>query len=249
MHQATELLISTLKKAHAAQAAILVHASGKSDGLFPRRTAESQAVMDQCLRDGLLELERTESKGKTLLEWVRLTPRGWQFLQQATSPREIIQELLARLDVQEAGMAQWVAQIKDQVLHLANRLESYLLKQEEEWRGLKAQCLAALAKIQTTNASSVLTSHAFLPWQLDVLTLAEQHAQIGRPVCLLQDLFTTLQKAHADLTITSFHTGLLEMRDRGCIELLTTTQDISAMAEPEYLLLDGQHLHDALKRV
>src|SRR5947209_8067202 len=71
--------------------------AGKLDGLFPGRTAASADAARLALGRGLLERSRLEIKGKTEIEWVRLTPRGVEFLHQHQSPLHALHELLAAL--------------------------------------------------------------------------------------------------------------------------------------------------------
>ena len=45
------------------------------------------------MRDGLLEIVRTEESGKLTTEWVRLTPAGVSFLHAHESPRAVLEAL------------------------------------------------------------------------------------------------------------------------------------------------------------
>src|SRR5438309_354876 len=67
--------------------------SGKLPGLFPGRGGPSAEAATRALHEGLLEVVRTEAKGKTSTEWVRLTPRGVDFLHDHESPARVLEEL------------------------------------------------------------------------------------------------------------------------------------------------------------
>ena len=64
---------SNLKQCLADPAEQRLFKSGKLDGLFASRTGTNAEAASRALADGLLEVVRTETKGKTTTEWVRLT--------------------------------------------------------------------------------------------------------------------------------------------------------------------------------
>src|SRR4051794_2641197 len=47
---------------------------GKLAGLFPSRAGACGAAATMAVRDGLVEITRTEPRGKLIVEWVRATP-------------------------------------------------------------------------------------------------------------------------------------------------------------------------------
>ena len=71
--------------------------SGKLVGLFPGRSGVNADAAARGLRDGLLEIVRNETKGKTVIEWVKLTPRGVNFVHDQESPVQVLHELRAEL--------------------------------------------------------------------------------------------------------------------------------------------------------
>ncbi len=89
----TELLLDALKRALVEPGEHRLHKSGKLDGLFPSRTGSSAEAADRALREGLLEVVRTEVRGKSAFEWVRLAPRGVDFLHEHESPVRALREL------------------------------------------------------------------------------------------------------------------------------------------------------------
>ena len=70
-----------------------LYKSGKLEGLFPGRAGANGDAAALALRDSLLEVVRTETKGKTTIEWVRLTPQGVEFLHEHQSPIRALNEL------------------------------------------------------------------------------------------------------------------------------------------------------------
>src|SRR4051794_35335439 len=76
----TQTLIDALKEALAEPGEQRLFRTGKLEGLFAGRTGTNAEAAERALREGLLEVVRTETKGKTATEWVRLTPRAMEFL-------------------------------------------------------------------------------------------------------------------------------------------------------------------------
>src|SRR5438552_16959713 len=89
----TEILLDALKLALAEPGEQRLFKSGKFAGLFAGRVGVNAEAAAQALRDGLLEVVRTESKGKTTTEWVRITPRAVEFLHQQESPVQALRGL------------------------------------------------------------------------------------------------------------------------------------------------------------
>src|SRR5437868_2041740 len=89
----SETLIEALKQALAEPAEQRLYRSGKLPGLFPSRSGASAEAASRALQEGLLEVARTEYKGKTIIEWVRITPRGVDFVHDHESPVRVLEEL------------------------------------------------------------------------------------------------------------------------------------------------------------
>src|SRR5204862_2154452 len=103
MDKLTQLLIDSLKQAMARPGEQRLFRSGKLDGVFASRVGLSAEAAAQALRDGLLEQTRAETKGKTVVEWVRVTPRGVEFLHAHESPVRAMDELRAVLQANQEG--------------------------------------------------------------------------------------------------------------------------------------------------
>src|SRR5579885_435987 len=103
----TETLLDALKLALADGGEHRLYRSGKLDGLFPGRTGTNGEAAAFALREGLLEPVRTETKGRTVIEWVRLTPRGVDYLHERESPLRALEELREALRTAEAGVPAW----------------------------------------------------------------------------------------------------------------------------------------------
>src|SRR5262249_23202238 len=99
----TETLLDALKQALAVPGEHRLYRSGKLGGLFPGRAGVNGEAAAFALREGLLGPVRTETKGRTTIEWVRLTPRGVDYLHEHESPLRALEELRHALKTAEAG--------------------------------------------------------------------------------------------------------------------------------------------------
>jgi len=99
MDKVKEALVQALKQSLAEAGEQPLFKSGKLDGLFTSRSGVNAEAAARAVRDGLLEITRTESRGKSTIEWVRLTPRGMEFLHDHESPVQALKDLQAILQV------------------------------------------------------------------------------------------------------------------------------------------------------
>src|SRR5215470_6081750 len=118
----TEALLEALRRALTTPGEQRLYRSGKLDGLFPGRASVNAEAAARALREGLLEVVRTETRGKTVVEWVRLTPRGVEFLHEHESPVRALQDLQAVLQATREGVPLWLAEMRHELHALASRL-------------------------------------------------------------------------------------------------------------------------------
>src|SRR5207253_1949205 len=76
MDKAQEILIEALRQGTTTAGEQRLYRSGKLPGLFGGRSSVHAEAAAQGVRDDLIEIVRTETKGKTVVEWVRVTPKG-----------------------------------------------------------------------------------------------------------------------------------------------------------------------------
>ncbi|HMP03693.1 MAG TPA: hypothetical protein PKD86_15855 [Gemmatales bacterium] len=240
----TELLVQALKSTLGQTEALPLFRHGKTGGLFAKG-ADEEAAAQHALAHGLLVAVRSEARGKTAVDWVEITPRGVQFLQQHESPKEVLAELLAALDAQSAGMPRWAADLKAQLQALSHRLATYLEQQEQAFERLRRRAEEALRRVAPPPAHS----QPLAAWQLDVLDHLDRCQATGvQRECGLAQLFGELRQAHPHLNVTELHEGLLQLRDRAAVRLVPFAGPISDLAEPEFALLDGNQIYHAAER-
>jgi hypothetical protein len=108
----TDLLVETLAVALAQPGEHRLFRSGKLAGLFPNRGAAAVEAAGRALREDLLERVRVETRGKTEIEWVRLTPRGVEFLHRHESPVQALHDLRAILRANQDAVPVWLAGLR-----------------------------------------------------------------------------------------------------------------------------------------
>jgi hypothetical protein len=208
--------------------------------LFTGRGGTSGAAAAQALRDGPVEVVRTETRGKTAIEWVRPTPRGVAFLHDRESPVRVLQELVRVLRANQAGVPGWLAEFRQQLDSLAERL----VEETRRWAG-RLEALAGRVEeaLRRVNAAGPQLSDgmaANVPWGLDALTyLFRRQAGGAAGDCPLPELFKAVSEQHPALAVKEFHDGLRRLHDRGALRLVAFERPAGELPEPEYALVDG----------
>ena len=108
MTRVQDIVIEALQQALASAEEQRLYKGGKLDGLFAGRGGVNGDAAALALRESLLEVVRTETKGKTTIDWVRLTPRGTEYLHEQQSPVKALHELRATLRLMmQVSLAQY----------------------------------------------------------------------------------------------------------------------------------------------
>lgn len=238
----TEALVDALKQALAESGDQRLYRSGKLSGLFPGRGSVNGEAATRAIKDGLLEVVRTEARGKTECEWVRITPRGVEFLHESQSPLRVLEELRDTLHMTREGVPVWVAELQqglraigsklaDDVQRLNQRLEALHLRVEEALRRVD------LHNVQATNGDGAIA------WARDALAYLDVRRNAGKlDNCTLPELFAALRPQHSGLSIPAFLDGLRRLYDRRALQLLPFQGALQDVPEPEYAFLDGATL-------
>jgi len=233
-------LIDALKQALAEPGEQRLYRSGKLPGLFAARTAANAEAAGRALRDGLLEVVRTEVKGKLTVEWVRLTPAGVSFLHAHESPRAVLEELHGALQTTRAGVPVWLDGMQQEVQSLSGRLADEMQKLLHRLDALSQRVEEALRRAEGGAPALANGVAAAVPWAADVLGyLDRRHASGSAGGCPLPELFAALHQRHPGLSLTEFHDGLRRLSDYKAVALAPFAGPPEQLAEPEYALLDG----------
>src|SRR5205807_9630456 len=117
----SEVLLEALRQGAATAGEQRLYRSGKLPGLFAGRTSLHAEIASQAVRDGLLEMVRTEIKGKTTTEWVKVTQQGIAFLLEHESPLHAMEELKAVLQSHQDRLPSWLAGMQQSLETLTQR--------------------------------------------------------------------------------------------------------------------------------
>src|SRR5207253_10976899 len=149
MDKPTEVLIDALKQCLADPAEQRLFKSGKLDGLFASRSGANGEAAGRALADGLLEVVRTETKGKTTTEWVRLTPRAMEFLHAHESPVQALKDLQVILQVNRERVPLWLMEMQRELQSLSSRLAEEAQKWTHRLETLSSQVEQALRRTES----------------------------------------------------------------------------------------------------
>lgn len=214
--------------------------SGKLDGLFPSKTGPVGEAATEAVRGGLLESTRTEVKGKVAIEWVRLTPRGVDFLYEHDSPRSVLTELRHLLHDTKAGIPGWLDGLRDELAQLATRFGEEMQRYLQRLDALTQRVEEALRRVDALGPTLPDQMQMLVPWGLDALTYLDRRKADGAAHhCSLPELFEALHERHPDLTIRPFHDGLRRLADNRAVRLIAFSGPTDQLPRPEYALLDG----------
>jgi len=239
----TETLLDALKSALAAPSEERLFRAGKLTGLFPGRVGVNAEAAAKALRDGLLEISRTETKGKAVIEWAKLTPRGVEFLHQHESPVCALHELRDVLHATRSGLPAWVAEMRQTLAAQSERITQDSRKFEAKLDALSLRVEEALRRLETQGPSLPPTVTETAPWAADALAYLDHRRVSGaNGHCPLPELFAALAAQHPGLSVGTFHDGLRRLQRERVLRLTPFEGSPSNLPQPEYAILDGATL-------
>jgi hypothetical protein len=239
MDRVTALLVDALKQALAQPAGRRLYKAGKLDGLFPGRGGASGDAAARALCEGLLEFVRTETRGKTVIDWVRLTPAGVEFLHQHESVVRALDELRTTLRLNQQALPSWLAELRCSLRSLDERLAADVDRWHDRLEGLSRRVEDTLRRIEQATPplpADVLEAH---PWAIDAVNYLDRRKGSGVPDdCPLPELFAALRRENSQLSIAGFHEGLKRLHQRHALRL-RPANGLQEMPQPEFALLEG----------
>jgi len=239
MEKLTTALIDALKNALVPPGEHRLFRSGKLPGIFAGRAGLNADAAAQALREGLLEITRTEVKGKTTTEWVRATPRGVEFIHEHESPVQALHDLQAVLQMTQDGFPVWMGELRRELQAVGNRLTEEAQKISNHVEALSRRVDEALAHAEAVGPRVAVDVAGVVPWGPQALAYLDKRKTAGVVNhCALPELFAALREQQPELTLAEYHAGLRRLHDRGLLRLLQY-EGREALPEPEYALLDG----------
>jgi hypothetical protein len=234
-----ETLLEALRQALSESGVHRLYRSGKLDGLFATRTGITAEAATKAVKDGLIEVVRSELKGKIETEWVRLTARGIEFLQEHDSPRRVLEELRDVLRTSREGMPVWLLQMQQELRAAGDRLATDVQALNRRLDELSERVESAL---QRADLGRIPLSNGELtvPWAREALAYLEKRRDGGvNGPCTLPELFEALRPGYSGLSLRAYLDGLRRLHDLRALQLLPFTESPEKIPEPEYALADG----------
>ena len=234
-----ELLVETLSQALAVPGEHRLYRAGKLDGLFPGRAAACVEAAEFAQNEGLLERVRVETRGKTEIEWVRIAPKGVEFLHAHESPVRALHEMRAALRANQQAVPLWLDAMRSSLRDLETRLSADAERWLERLGAMDRRVSDTLRRLEAAAPlvpAEVLESH---PWAVDALNYLDRRACAGATdACSLPELFAAIANHHAGLSLSSFHEGMRGLHKRRAV-LLVPANDSATMTRPEFAMLDA----------
>ena len=235
-------LLDALRLALTEQGVHRLYKTGKLPGLFAAKPAIHADAAAQALRDGLLEVVHTETKGKATIDWVRVTPAGVRLLHEHESPLKALEELHATLQTAHDGVPAWLADMRERLQALERQLTDNAQRFLNQLDALTRRVDEALHRLHAAAPQLPDGVADAVPWASAALTYLDQRTAGGATQpCPLPELFTALAPSHPDLSVTDFHTGLRHLRDWHALRLLPFDNP-GELPQPEFALLEGDSM-------
>jgi hypothetical protein len=234
----TDVLVVALRQARAEPGEQRLYKSGKLSGLFASRSGAAGNAAARALREGLLDVTRTEAKGKTAIEWVRLSARGQQFLNESESPLRALEEVRRALTTTAEGVPLWLANMQAELHTLGGRLADDAQRWLHTLDALSQRVDQALRRVESESLQ-LPNGTPILPWAGDALAWLERRRVADPSPCPLPELFAGLREKYTTLSLGDFHDGLRLLQRSRTLRLTPFAGPPNALPEPEYALLDG----------
>src|SRR5262245_1991497 len=164
MDRITDILLTALKQALTEPAEQRLYRSGKLAGLFPGKSGPNAEAAARALREGLLEITRTETKGKASIEWARITPAGVAFVHAQESPVELLREIRAALQTTRQGVPLWLADVRLEMQKLETQIAQQLQRYLQWLDALQQRVDEALKRAAELTPAVPDGLAARLPW-------------------------------------------------------------------------------------
>ena len=222
----THLVLSALSRAAAEPGGLPLFNSKSAQGMFAPTAAGRQAAQ-RCQDEGYLRRVRSETKGKTSLDYYALTEKGLSYLLSQASPRHLLEDLVRTLEARQTQATDLLA--------VAQQMQSTL-------DGLKTNAEQILRQLPPA-ANGTAAAPTDEGWKETALSfLARWHASGASEDCPLPELFRQARQTAPSLSIGTFHDGLRQLHDGEQIYLHPWTGPLYAIPEPPLALLVGHEI-------
>jgi uncharacterized protein (TIGR03382 family) len=171
---------------------------------------------------------------------VRITPKGVNFLHDQEAPVQVLRELRSLLQADQQGIPLWLAEVRQELQALGNRLTEQVQDHVRQMAALEKRVDEALRRADLAGPYVPESLAAALPWAVAALAyLQRRRAGGANGHCPLPELFAALRATQPSLALSDFHDGLRRLHDRRAVRLLPPADPGQPLPEPEYALVDG----------
>src|SRR5205807_2351927 len=151
----------------------------------------------------------TEARGKVVVEWVRPTPKGVEFLHAHESPLAVLRELQTALRTTKAGVPVWLEAMRQQWLTFAEQMHGDMQQVLRRLDALADRVEEALRRADAIGPPVPAGVSTTVPWAVAALTYLDHRRDGGGPDgCPLPELFAAVRRDHPELSIIEFQDGL-----------------------------------------
>jgi hypothetical protein len=225
-NSAESLILEALTRAVGASVGVPLLGTKAAPGLFASGAAGKQAAQ-ACKERGFVRVVHTEAKGRATIEYGTLTEEGWAHLLQHTSPRPILETLLARLEASQASTAELAA--------LGRRHEQLL-------DAIRAALTRLQQQLHDPAPAPVKVNGQAAPQDVIRTRLAGWCEKNPLGDCPLPELYRQARESCPKLTIGRFHDALRQLREQHIIHLHPWTGPMYELPEPALALLVGHEV-------
>ena len=212
-------------RCHDPAGSALVLSKRPTTGLFGTGASARQAAQ-KCKELALLQVVRSEPRGRSAQEVVVITPKGMEHLLSRSDPRLLLEDMIRTLETREKQWATLTEAVRDTQASLT------LFKE------MTATVLARMPKAGTQ--ASPVTAEARA--EVARRCLSAWHDDNPAEDCPLPRLFRQMQATEPELTIGIFHDLLRKLHGGEQIYLHPWTGPLCEMPEPSMALLVGHEV-------
>ncbi|MCU0702558.1 MAG: hypothetical protein MUF18_01035 [Fimbriiglobus sp.] len=243
-----DLLLDALKTALADPREHRLFQSGKLPGLFRSRYGPPAEAALYAIKEGLVETVRTEAKGRLIVEWVRVTPKGVGFVHDHDSPKAVLSDLKQLIGETRGGIPLWMADVRTEITKLSTQFEERSREMTARLDDLARRVDAALRRIDTAPKLADPVAK-LVPWGETALEYLDRRSAAGAGgPCSLGELFHLIRQTVPAITVPEFHAGLRRLHDTRAIRLSGSSAPAGLRADPEYAMLVGAELCSFVSR-
>lgn len=240
----TELVLPALRTALREPGEHRLYQTGKLPGLFPGRHGTPADVARFAVTEGLLEVARTEVRGKQAVEWVRATPKAVRFVDEHDSPKAVLEDLRAVIGETRTGVPVWLADMQAELATLRAAFDDRTAAMLAHLDALTNRVEAAIRRVELSPPGMPESAKRAVPWGLAALEYLDRRSFTGVPGdCPLAELFRGVRDVYPALTLTDFHDGVRRLNDLRALRLTPGNSP-----DAEYGLVVGAEVCSAVRR-